>query len=197
MVLKRPLSQARKGKLPSLDDDPRWVPLIMAHHLRSERLTGHRLDTRATADLMKDLKSGKLLCMRRNDETGECERVPRTFWNDHEIDVRLGFVQIYRGPRGPYGYDPRNCIEGWLLYVLGPAETKQPHEDRGAGYKQKKLISYIKENYPGCSWAKILEKAGGVDGLRTKVKEVHGLEISRAAVFIVRKKLFGSKNPKV
>jgi hypothetical protein len=102
-------------------DDPRLVPMITAHHLLSERLSGHRLDTRATAVLMQELKSGKRPCMRRNDKTGECEWVSRTFWNDHEIDVRLGFVQIYRGSRGPHGvYDPHSCVEGWLYYVLEP-----------------------------------------------------------------------------
>jgi len=177
-------------------DDPGWIPLITAHHLRSERLTGHRLDARATANLVKDLKSGKWLCIRRNDKTGKYERVPRTFWNNHEIDVSLGFVRIYRGSRGPSGvYDPRNCVEGWLYYIFDPqaeqeSKVKQP---RGVRYKQKALISYLEENHPGRSWAKILEETGGVDGLRTRVKEARRLSISRPTVFNVRKALFGSK----
>jgi hypothetical protein len=120
-----------------------------------------------------------------------------THWNDHEIDVRLGFdVQIYRGLRGPYGYDPHSRIEGWLYYVwpdLDPQVEQKSREDRGAGYKRQALISFIKENYPKRSWPKILEEAGGVGGLQTKIKAAQGLEISRATVFNVRKALFGSK----
>jgi hypothetical protein len=127
--------------LPSLDE--RWVPLITAHHLRSERLTGHRLDTRATADLMKDLKSGKLLCMRRNNETGKCEWVKRTFWNGHEIDVRLGFVQIYRGPRGPYGYDPHSCIEGWLYYVRPDLDPQAEQATESSDAQEPEKLVYI------------------------------------------------------
>ena len=99
----------RKSKLPL--DDLHWLPMIMAHHFWSEKLVGTRLSPYASDELRKQLARGRLRC-RRQDTTGKFELVPRTFWRDHEIDVRTGAVEIYRGPRGPHDRDHQTCVNG-------------------------------------------------------------------------------------
>jgi hypothetical protein len=114
---------ARKGKseLP-LDDYRHWLPLIMAHHLWSEKLVGTRLSPYASDELRKELRRGKLRCMRRQDTASEPGVVSRTFWRDHEIDISLGglgLIQIYRGPQSPSGRDPSTRVDG-LFFVWKP-----------------------------------------------------------------------------
>jgi hypothetical protein len=180
----------------------------------SERLTGHRLlDTRAIAVLMQELKSGKRRCIRRNDWTGKPERVPRTFWNDHEIDGRSGFVQIYRGPRGPHGYNPHNCIQGWLYFVwpdldlqaeqvsreVTPQSKTAPKkriQARRPSIKPEAVLSLIKEKYRGLSWREILQKTGGRDGLKKAIKDALHYDVSSTTIDRVRTKFLKTSSPK-
>jgi hypothetical protein len=158
---------ARKSRPPLSLGDP-WIPILTAIHSRSERLTGRRSsDSRAAGDVRNDLRNKKLLAMRRNDATGKCEFVPHTFWDDHEIDVRLG-VEIYRGPRGPYGYDPHSRINGWLYYVCEwpqPTVRRRRRQTRTGkvSLKREMTRAIIKRNNPG-GW-------GGVSS-DTLVKQV-------------------------
>jgi hypothetical protein len=83
-------------------DDPRWVSLILAHHIRSEQLTGDRLSDDATVELMEVLKSGKLRCMVRNSaDPSERKLVPASFWQDHRILLIDGYLQIRGKSHGP------------------------------------------------------------------------------------------------
>ena len=69
---------ARSQPSPSLDD-PRWISLIMAHHIRSEQLIGARFSSLASGHLMEGLKSGKLRCMRESRTNSERARVGACF----------------------------------------------------------------------------------------------------------------------
>lgn len=133
-------------------DDPRWVPMITWLHLRSEQTTGHRLHAFATAELTEELKSEKRHCMRRSvTNPSERERVLHTAWNDHEIDVSLGFVQIYRGSRGPYGRDPHSRIEGWMYYVwpdLDP-QAEQVTSEEKVSLKRRMILAIAYRENPG------------------------------------------------
>jgi hypothetical protein len=105
-------------------DDPRWVSLAMAHHTRSEQLTGARFSSLASSHLMEGLKSGKLRCMRESrTNTRERELVPASFWHGLRIDADpdLGLIQIHRGlPIQGNPPDLRTHVHGWAYYVWKP-----------------------------------------------------------------------------
>jgi len=61
-------------------DDPRWVSLTIAHHIRSEQLIGARFSHLASSHLKEGLKRGKLCCMRESKaDPSQRERVPASF----------------------------------------------------------------------------------------------------------------------
>ncbi|PSO25116.1 hypothetical protein [Bradyrhizobium sp. MOS002] len=87
-------------KRPSLRlDDPRWISLALAHHIRSEQLTGERYADLATPQIVEALVSEKLHSMRRNMATGECEGLSGPFWRGRDIIIIDHQFQIT--PRGP------------------------------------------------------------------------------------------------
>jgi hypothetical protein len=111
-----------------LDDPRRWLPLIEAHR---------QIGLFASFDLVKELRDGRLHCMRRSlTDPGERELVPASFWSDIEIEVNhdIGRIQLYRGParavethsvfediapvhRG-YFRDPQTRVDdGWAFFV--------------------------------------------------------------------------------
>jgi hypothetical protein len=140
-------------------DDPRWMPMLTAHHLVSEQLTGVRLSWRASDDVVEKLQSGKLRCMRLTTAKPiKRELVEASFWNDHEIVVDFGFVQIYRGPPGPIVRDPHTRINGWEFYIWKPdleqlwfataPPPSSPDEPIGHGTKVKRCKEVLRIVYP-------------------------------------------------
>ena len=122
--------QCRRSPL----DDPRWLTLTMAHHIRSEQLIGARFSSLASSHLMEGLKSGKLRCMRESrTNPSERERVPASFWQGLKIDVEpdLRLIQFHRGL--PNQGDPARswadlwlgllCLEAGLRSALATGES--------------------------------------------------------------------------
>ena len=105
-------------------DDQRWLTLTMAHHTRSEQLTGKRFSSRASSHLMEALKSGKLRCRRESrKDPSEREPVLSSFWQGLRIyeDPDGGFIQLQRD-RASQGETPRDLgqLYDWAYDVWMP-----------------------------------------------------------------------------
>jgi hypothetical protein len=178
-------------------DDPRWITFADALRLLAPR--SGSLDL-AAHDLNRALT--------REDEPARCKARPvRGDRPEEEVPFGLwAYAEVWRDgsvnerPPSPLprpGYRIVRQIPWFVFFVFGPdldLPTPEAEEDSGVGYKEKALISYIKENYAKRSRAEILKEAGGIDGLRTKLKKEKGLDISRPTVFNALNKLFGSKS---
>ena len=109
-------------------DDPRWVSLTMAHHIRSEQLTGKRFSPRASTHLMEALKSGKLQCRRESrKDPSQREPVLSSFWQGLRIheDPNGGIIQLQRD-RASQGETPRDLgqLYDWAYDVWMPDFNK-------------------------------------------------------------------------
>jgi hypothetical protein len=105
-------------------NDPRWVSLTMAHHMRSEQLTGKRFSPRASTHLMEALKSGELQCRRESrKDPSEREPVLSSFWQGLRIheDPDGGIIQLQRD-RMSQGENPHDLgqLFEWAYDVWMP-----------------------------------------------------------------------------
>jgi len=167
----------RKGKRDNADDlpldDPRWLTLTMAHHTRSEQLTGKRFSSRASSHLMEGLKSGKLRCRRESRiDPSKRELVPSSFWQGLRIheDPDVGVIQ-FRRDRTSQGETPRDlgqlydwAYDVWMpdFETLWPAARPVP-ETRG-GSSLRKPGPPPKHEWPLVVAAELIRRAKTGEG---------------------------------
>lgn len=117
MIMGKSKQPASRKKPARPLDDPRWISLKLAHHIRSEQLTGARYSDLATPDLIEALERETLISMRRNMATGEREELPGSFWLGRRIRIVDETFQIYAGQETPQV--PRLRVP-WEFYVWRP-----------------------------------------------------------------------------